>query len=213
MIAPDFDDFIVPITAVIIVALFSVQRHGTAAVGRFFGPVMIVWFVAIGACGVHGIVDNPEILKALSPDLRRDVPGGPLPHRVLLPRRDRAVRHRRRGTVRRHGALRPQGHHLRLARPRAARVHAELLRSGCAGACRRVEGERAVLPAHPGVGADSDGAAGDGGDGHRVAGGDHRGVLGGVAGGSTRLSAAAARSNTPRRRRSARSTCRGSTVC
>ena len=57
----------VPITAVIIVALFSVQRHGTATVGRFFGPVMIAWFVAIGACGVHGIVDNPEILKALSP--------------------------------------------------------------------------------------------------------------------------------------------------
>ena len=56
-----------PITAVIIVALFSVQRHGTAVVGRFFGPVMIAWFVAIGACGVNGIADNPEILKALSP--------------------------------------------------------------------------------------------------------------------------------------------------
>ena len=67
VISPDFRDFIVPITAVIIVALFSVQRHGTAAVGRFFGPVMIAWFVAIGACGVVGIVDNPEILKALSP--------------------------------------------------------------------------------------------------------------------------------------------------
>jgi KUP system potassium uptake protein len=67
VINPDFEDFIVPITAVIIVALFSVQRKGTAAVGRFFGPVMIGWFVAIGACGVNGIVDNPEILKALSP--------------------------------------------------------------------------------------------------------------------------------------------------
>jgi KUP system potassium uptake protein len=67
VIEPDFEDFIVPITAVIIVGLFSVQRHGTATVGRFFGPVMIAWFVAIGACGVHGIVDNPEILKALSP--------------------------------------------------------------------------------------------------------------------------------------------------
>jgi KUP system potassium uptake protein len=52
---------------VIIVALFSVQRRGTATVGRFFGPVMVVWFVAIGACGVNGVVDNPEILKALSP--------------------------------------------------------------------------------------------------------------------------------------------------
>ena len=67
VISPDFRDFIVPITAVIIVALFSVQRHGTAAVGRFFGPVMIVWFLSIGACGVLGIVGNPEILKALSP--------------------------------------------------------------------------------------------------------------------------------------------------
>src|ERR1700730_9273226 len=67
VIAPHFDDFIVPITAVIIVALFSVQRQGTAAVGRFFRPVMIAWFVAIGACGVNGIVYNPEILKALSP--------------------------------------------------------------------------------------------------------------------------------------------------
>jgi KUP system potassium uptake protein len=67
VIQPGFEDFIVPITAVIIVALFAVQRHGTAVVGRFFGPVMIAWFVAIGACGVNGIVDNPEILKALSP--------------------------------------------------------------------------------------------------------------------------------------------------
>jgi KUP system potassium uptake protein len=67
VIEPDFNDFVVPITAVIIVALFSVQRRGTAVVGRFFGPVMIAWFVAIGACGVNGIVDNPEILKALSP--------------------------------------------------------------------------------------------------------------------------------------------------
>ena len=51
----------------IIVALFAVQRHGTAAVGRLFGPVMIVWFTAIGACGVNGIIDHPEILRALSP--------------------------------------------------------------------------------------------------------------------------------------------------
>jgi KUP system potassium uptake protein len=67
VIQPGFADFIVPITAVIIVALFAVQRQGTAAVGRYFGPVMIAWFVAIGACGVNGIVGNPEILKALSP--------------------------------------------------------------------------------------------------------------------------------------------------
>jgi KUP system potassium uptake protein len=57
----------VPITAVIIVALFAVQRRGTGVVGGLFGPVMIGWFVAIGACGVNGIVDHPQILAALSP--------------------------------------------------------------------------------------------------------------------------------------------------
>src|SRR4051812_13085870 len=54
-------------TAVIIVALFAVQRPGTAAIGRLFGPVMIAWFVAIGACGVRGVVGHPAILRALSP--------------------------------------------------------------------------------------------------------------------------------------------------
>jgi len=67
IVDPRMADFVVPITAVIIVILFAVQRHGTAIVGRFFGPVMIVWFVAIGACGVRGILGHPQILKALSP--------------------------------------------------------------------------------------------------------------------------------------------------
>jgi KUP system potassium uptake protein len=65
--APSLSDLIVPITAAIIVCLFLVQRFGTATVGRLFGPVMAIWFVTIGACGVHGIVDHPEILQALSP--------------------------------------------------------------------------------------------------------------------------------------------------
>ncbi len=65
--APSVSDLIVPITAAIIVCLFLVQRLGTGAVGRLFGPVMAVWFLAIGAGGVRGIIDHPEILKALSP--------------------------------------------------------------------------------------------------------------------------------------------------
>lgn len=67
VVQPHLTSWVVPLTAVIIVALFSVQRHGTGAVGRFFGPVMIAWFVAIGGCGVIGIADHPEILRALSP--------------------------------------------------------------------------------------------------------------------------------------------------
>ncbi|TCO62131.1 potassium transporter Kup [Actinocrispum wychmicini] len=61
------DDLVVPITAVIIVVLFLIQRRGTAAVGRVFGPVMIAWFVIVGVIGVTGIAQRPEILKALSP--------------------------------------------------------------------------------------------------------------------------------------------------
>lgn len=67
IVDPDLSELVVPITAVIIVALFAVQRRGTAVVGRFFGPVMIAWFLVIGACGVRGIAGNPDILRALSP--------------------------------------------------------------------------------------------------------------------------------------------------
>jgi KUP system potassium uptake protein len=66
-IDPGFEPWVVPVTAVIIVILFSVQRHGTAIVGRFFGPVMIAWFATIGAFGIMGIAHDPHILAALSP--------------------------------------------------------------------------------------------------------------------------------------------------
>ena len=65
--APSVSNLVVPITAAIIVCLFLVQRFGTGTVGRLFGPVMAVWFLAIGICGLRGIADHPEILKALSP--------------------------------------------------------------------------------------------------------------------------------------------------
>jgi KUP system potassium uptake protein len=67
VVEPSLADAVVPVTAAIIVVLFLVQRRGTAAVGRVFGPVMILWFTAIGACGIGGIVDRPDILRALSP--------------------------------------------------------------------------------------------------------------------------------------------------
>jgi KUP system potassium uptake protein len=67
VIRPGLADFVVPATAVIIAALFAVQRRGTAAIGRLFGPVMITWFVTIGACGAAAVARDPEILQALSP--------------------------------------------------------------------------------------------------------------------------------------------------
>jgi KUP system potassium uptake protein len=67
VVQPSLESAVVPGTAAIIVVLFLVQRRGSAAVGRLFGPVMIAWFTVIGACGVTGIVDHPQILRALSP--------------------------------------------------------------------------------------------------------------------------------------------------
>jgi KUP system potassium uptake protein len=65
--APSVSGLVIPITVAIIVVLFVVQRLGTGAVGRLFGPVMGVWFTVLGVLGVRGIADHPEILKALSP--------------------------------------------------------------------------------------------------------------------------------------------------
>jgi KUP system potassium uptake protein len=65
--APSVGDIVLPITAVILIGLFVIQRFGTSAVGRLFGPVMAVWFVVIAAWGIKGIAANPSILKALSP--------------------------------------------------------------------------------------------------------------------------------------------------
>jgi KUP system potassium uptake protein len=65
--SPSLSDLVIPITVAIIIVLFVAQRLGTGAVGRIFGPVMIVWFVVIGICGIHGIAGHPGVLKALSP--------------------------------------------------------------------------------------------------------------------------------------------------
>jgi KUP system potassium uptake protein len=67
VVQPGLEHLIVPITATIIVVLFATQSLGTARIGRSFGPVMVVWFLAIGAAGISGIARQPEVLKALSP--------------------------------------------------------------------------------------------------------------------------------------------------
>src|SRR4029079_18401803 len=62
-----FKPYVVPIAVGVLVALFALQAKGTAAVGRLFGPVTMLWFVAIGAAGIYGIVREPHILRALNP--------------------------------------------------------------------------------------------------------------------------------------------------
>src|ERR1700739_3050873 len=65
--APHLDRFVVPITVLILIALFSVQRKGTEFIGGMFGPVMLIWFIVIGILGLESIVETPAILAAASP--------------------------------------------------------------------------------------------------------------------------------------------------
>jgi len=65
--APALHRYVVPVTLVVLTALFAAQRFGTAMVGRFFGPVTLLWFLAMAALGVPHIVSHPQVLAALSP--------------------------------------------------------------------------------------------------------------------------------------------------
>jgi KUP system potassium uptake protein len=58
---------VIPLTLVILFGLFAVQKRGTAGIGKFFGPITVVWFICIAAMGVFHIMEDPEILWALSP--------------------------------------------------------------------------------------------------------------------------------------------------
>ncbi|HUS33206.1 MAG TPA: KUP/HAK/KT family potassium transporter [Kofleriaceae bacterium] len=65
--SPALTHFIVPISAVILVALFAIQRHGTAKIGSIAGWIMLLWFVAIGLAGLRWIIREPIVLTAVSP--------------------------------------------------------------------------------------------------------------------------------------------------
>ena len=67
VISPTFTKAVIPTTLVILFGLFAVQKHGTAGIGKFFGPITIVWFIVLALLGVSQIVTHPEILMALSP--------------------------------------------------------------------------------------------------------------------------------------------------
>jgi KUP system potassium uptake protein len=65
--APQMERAVVPLTVTILVLLFMIQRRGTSWIGGIFGPVMLIWFVVIGAFGIVGIARAPAVLAALSP--------------------------------------------------------------------------------------------------------------------------------------------------
>jgi KUP system potassium uptake protein len=67
VVSPAFKKYVLPLTLVILFGLFAVQKKGTSGIGKFFGPITVVWFAAIAALGVYHIASHPEILWAISP--------------------------------------------------------------------------------------------------------------------------------------------------
>ena len=67
VISPALHPFVIPLTLIVLFALFAVQKRGTAGIGKFFGPITLTWFATIALLGISHIVTNPDILRALSP--------------------------------------------------------------------------------------------------------------------------------------------------
>jgi KUP system potassium uptake protein len=65
--APKLTEAVIPITMVVLIALFWIQRRGTSVVGKLFGPIMVLWFVTLAVLGVYHIVQTPSIIIALNP--------------------------------------------------------------------------------------------------------------------------------------------------
>ncbi len=65
--APGLHDWVIPITLIVLTALFAVQRFGTGGIGKFFGPITLVWFVVLVAIGLPHVLANPHVLVALNP--------------------------------------------------------------------------------------------------------------------------------------------------
>ena len=122
MVSPSLESLVVPIALAILTALFAIQRFGTGAVGRLFGPVMAVWFTVLAVGGIAQVAQHPGILRALSPSYAAQFfvdHGGDGVHRAG---RGGAGRDRRGGAVRRHGPLRAPPDPARVVLPRLPRA-------------------------------------------------------------------------------------------
>ncbi len=67
VITPNAKPYVVPISLAVLVMLFAVQRRGTGDIGKFFGPITVVWFIAIAVMGAIQVIQNPMVLKAIWP--------------------------------------------------------------------------------------------------------------------------------------------------
>lgn len=67
LLTPAFEHYVIPLTIFILNAFFLMQRFGTGKIGVVFGPILLIWFSALGVLGLHGIMDNPAVLEAVNP--------------------------------------------------------------------------------------------------------------------------------------------------
>lgn len=67
LLTPTFEPYVIPLTIFILNAFFLMQRFGTGKIGVVFGPILLIWFSALGALGLSGIMDNPNVLEAVNP--------------------------------------------------------------------------------------------------------------------------------------------------
>src|SRR5262249_33802324 len=150
--APALQTYVVPLTFLILFALFAVQSHGTTRVATFFGPITLVWFIALAIGGLAHIAQNPGVLAAFNPA-----------HGVMflawvcnawrrLPRPDRL-----RGALRQSRSFRQRPDPDGVAQRGSPCSHPQLFRPRCAAAGHAGSDRKPFLSALSGVGAASDG--------------------------------------------------------
>ena len=171
--APSLTPVVVPLTIVILIGLFVMQKQGTGFIGKIFGPVMLGWFGVLAAARHPRHRQGAGGAGRAEPALRLRIPDPPgFPHQLRHSRRGLPGRHRRRGDVCRHGPFRPQPDPARLVRGGAAGAGAELLWAGGAADHRSGRDRQSLLPARARLGALSAGCFRHARHGHRLA-GDH----------------------------------------
>jgi KUP system potassium uptake protein len=169
---PVLNHFVLPLTIVVLLALFFFQKGGTGRVGRLFGPVMVLWFAILAVNGVLQISEAPRVLAALNPAHAVGIfVAAPAAGFVVLGAVALAI-------TGGEALYADMGHFGRLPiRPCVVRPGPELFRTGRPDPRRPIGNREPILPHGAGLELVPTGAAVDCGDGYRVAGGDLRSIL------------------------------------
>ena len=122
--------FIIPLTCLTLFLFFLVQRRGTGDIGRFFGPIMILWFLTIGTSGLFAIVESPQVVSSLNPWRAVEFFRANHLHGMVVLGSVVLMHHRRGSALRRHGPFQPPGHQNFLAGAGLPGPAAQLFRPG-----------------------------------------------------------------------------------